>query len=98
MRDQWSLHELKAEPGSTPIWGAGITPGQPGRLFLVVGNDGFVGAFLHEPAPGGEVHGLRMVESGQQWQPFDATNLESALLGIRDAFRDERLDSLARMN
>lgn len=98
MRDIWSLHEIRAEEGCTPVWAAGLIPSQHGRMFLVVGDDGFVGAFLHEPLPGGVVHGVRMAENGMAWHLIDATNLESALLGVRDAFRDERLDVLVRLN
>lgn len=76
------------------------------RTILVIGDDGYVGAMLWESVSrGGEVSGFRFPQS-QEPQPCDATSLDDALLGIRNAFRLDEvaampqsgLDAVVRMN
>lgn len=96
-RTTWRLHELVANSDGTPMWAAGQN-GTHGRHFLMVGDDGFTAAYLHESIPGGPVAGYRALENGQFGAPFRATSLESAFHGIRDAFRSENLDRLVKLN
>jgi hypothetical protein len=82
-RRYWNLHLLHEGPDT--------------RACLVVGDDGHVGALLWEPHKGGSVEGVRFPE-GRDAVSCDATSLDAAFCGVRDAFQVDRLDASTRLN
>lgn len=71
---------------------------QDGRSrYVVVDNEGVVGALFSEVAVGGEVVGLRFAEDGVPVS-MDASSAWAGLVGVKEAFRADARDRSARVN
>jgi hypothetical protein len=84
VRTNWFLRKLHQSPTGE-------------RHCAVTDNEHYIGAVFWESIRGGPVQGWRYPENHPAVM-FQASSVESALVGIRDAFQVDHLDRTVRLN